>query len=81
MELLDWTGRQISEGKRGQIPAHLNPILTRNGLDAPGWCDLVTKFGKVFKRAAGTAEHLAEEASRRGVCWIQAPGNTLAAAG
>jgi len=42
---------------------------------------LVTKFGKVFKRAAGTAEHLAEEASRRGVGWIQAPGNPLAAAG
>jgi len=36
MELLDWTGRQISEGKRGQILAHLNPILTRIGLDAPG---------------------------------------------
>ena len=77
LELLDWTGRQISEGKRGVIPAHLNPILTRIGLDAPGWCDLVAKFGKVFKRAAGTAESLAEEARRRGVGWLQAPGNPL----
>ena len=81
LELLDWTGRQIREGKRGAIPAHLNPNLTRIGLDAPGWCDLVAKFGKVFKRAAGTAESLAEEARRRGVGWIQAPGNPLSTSG
>ncbi len=42
-------------------------------MDAPCWCDLVTKFGKVFMRPAGTAEYRAEEASRRGVGWIQAP--------
>jgi hypothetical protein len=35
------------------------------------------KFGKVFKRAAGSAEHLADEASRRGNAWLQAPGNPL----
>jgi hypothetical protein len=78
LELLDWTGRQIRKGKCGSIPRHLAPILTRIGLDSHSWCDLVKRFGKVFKRAAGTAEHLADEAGRRGIGWMQAPGNPLA---
>jgi REP element-mobilizing transposase RayT len=77
LELLDWTGRQLREGKRGAIPSHLAPILSRIGLDSHAWCDLVRQFGRVFKRAAGTAEHMAEEASRRGVGWLHAPGNPL----
>jgi hypothetical protein len=75
LELLDWTGRQVRGDKRGKIPKHLSPILTRIGLDAPDWCDLVKKFGRTFKRVAGTGEHLSEEARRRGQRWLQAPGN------
>jgi hypothetical protein len=66
LEMLDWTGRQLRSGKRGAIPSELAPILERLGLDADGWCDLVQKFGKLFKRAAVTAESLATEATRRG---------------
>jgi REP element-mobilizing transposase RayT len=77
LELLDWTGRALRAGKSGSIPQHLAPILSRIGLDSHGWCDLVSKFGKVFKRAAGTADHLADEAERRGIGWMQAPGNPL----
>ena len=74
LELLDWTGRQLRSGKRGTIPSHLAPILERLGLDAVGWCDLVKKFGKLFKRAAGNATSLASEAARRGQNYLQAPG-------
>ena len=59
------------------IPSQLAPILSRIGLDAHGGCDVVKKFGRVFKWAAGTAEHLAEEAQRRGVGWLCSPGNPL----
>lgn len=79
LELLDWTGRQLRSGKRGAIPSELAPILERLGLDADGWCDLVQKFGKLFKRAAGTAERLATEAARRGQGYLQAPGASLLA--
>ena len=79
LQLLDWTGRELRDGKRGSIPSHLAPILTRIGIDGHGWCELVQKFGKVFKRAAGTADHLADEAARRGIGWMHAPGNPLAA--
>jgi hypothetical protein len=81
LELLDWTGRQVREGKRGRIPKHLAPILARIGLDAPDWCELVQKFGRTFKRVAGTPEHLAEEARRRGLHWLQAPGSPFRVAG
>lgn len=77
LELLDWTGREIRKDKAGSIPSHLLPILQRIGLDCHLWCDLVKRFGKVFKRAAGTADALKSEAERRGVGWLQAPGNPL----
>ena len=75
--VLDWTGREIRVDKRGAIPAELDPILNRLGLDADRWCNVVSRFGKLFKRAAGTAEHLAEEARRRGLQWMQGPGSRL----
>lgn len=77
LELLDWTGRQLRSGKQRTIPSELAPILERLGLDPVGWCDLVQKFGKLFKRAAGNADSLASEAARRGQRYLQAPGVTL----
>lgn len=77
LELLDWTGRQLRSGKRGSIPEELAPILTRLGLCGDHWCDLVQRFGKLFKRAAGTAVSLAQEAQRRGQRYLHAPGLTL----
>ncbi len=80
LELLDWTGRQIHAQKRGRIPAKLAPILNRIGINSSEWCDLVVKFGKLFKRAAGSVEQLSSEASRRGQRYLQAPGAGLLSA-
>jgi len=77
LELLDWTGRQLHRNSIGKVPDHLAPILTRIGLDSLGWCDLVKKFGKIFKRAAGTPENLAGEAIRRNQSWLCARENPL----
>lgn len=78
LELLDWTGRQIHVDKAGVIPEHLAPILSRIGLDSQAWCDVVKKFGRMFKRAAGTPESLAKEACKRGQRWLCAPKNAMA---
>ncbi len=75
LELLDWTGRQIRTDKRGSIPNHLKPILSRIGIDTAAWCDAVSNFGRRFKRAAGTIEHLQQEAARRGQSWLQSAGS------
>jgi len=81
LQLLDWTGRSIRADKRGSIPAHLAPILSRIGLETDRWIEVVTRFGKLFKRAAGSAESLAAEAERRGVRWLQGPGGRLLSPG
>ncbi len=77
LQLLDWTGRQLRVDKRGAIPADLAPILQRLGLDAANWCDLVLRFGRLFKRVAGGPPAVAAEAKRRGQNWMQAPGAAL----
>ena len=81
LQLLDWTGRMVATKNAGAIPKVLAPILHRLGLDSHGWHKLVRDYRKIYKRAAGTAEHLAIEAKRRQLCWMQARGNPLRAAG
>ena len=74
---LDWTGRQVAEGKSGSIPANLAPILVRLGIDANDWFVLSTQFGRLFYRVAGSRPTLASEASRHRRRWYQAPGGDL----
>ena len=53
LELLDWTGRQLRSGKRGSIPATLSPILSRLGIETKRWCELVSRFSRLFRRGSG----------------------------
>ncbi|MEZ6118060.1 MAG: hypothetical protein R3C28_16020 [Pirellulaceae bacterium] len=55
------------------------PILERIGLDTSCWCELVQKFGKLFKRAAGSKsiKSLADEAARRSIGYMHAPGSNM----
>ena len=77
LALLDWTGRSLHKRKRGAIPSELAPILVRLGIETQGWCDLVRQFGRLFKRAAGTPNSLAQETARRDQRWMHAPGGAL----
>jgi REP element-mobilizing transposase RayT len=70
LQLLDWSGRQVSRGKRGAIPAGLPPILARLGVSEDGWLKLVKDFGRLFRRAAGSPASLAREATRRERRWL-----------
>lgn len=45
LELLDWVGRTIRNGKRGAIPVGLAPILSRLGFTANGLLNQMWKFG------------------------------------
>lgn len=80
LDLLDWTGRQLRTGSRGSIPKDLAPILSRIGLDSASWCDVVKKFGKLFKRAAGSPQAMTDEAARRKLSHMHAPGTAYFAA-
>ena len=53
LTLLDWTGRQLANGKRGRIPNTVAPILARLNVDQKAWCELVGTFGRRFFHVAG----------------------------
>ena len=67
LNLLDWTGRQLRADKRGAIPAELAPILERLHIGgAVGWLQLMGRFSRLFRRAAGRPQSLARERDQRG---------------
>ena len=51
LQLLDWTGRQYRQDKRGVIPSGLAPILDRLSLDSDRWLKLLRDFRRQFRRA------------------------------
>ncbi len=57
----------------------LAPILEQTGLSGELWCDLVNRFGKIFKRVAGKPESLAREAIVRGQSGYRTGGSPLPA--
>ena len=64
LQLLDWTGRQLAQGKKGRIPDSIGPILQRLQLDQNGWCDLVAHFGQRFFVVAGAPTTIDATTSR-----------------
>jgi len=71
LALVDWTGRQLRPGKRGQIHAEAPPILTRLGVNEREWVDATRQFNKRFRYAAGAIEKLQQWCDAVGRCWLQ----------
>ncbi len=67
LNLLDWTGRQLRADKRGAIPQDLAPILERLHIGGEeGWLQLMGRFSRLFRRAAGRPQSLQREREQRG---------------
>jgi hypothetical protein len=71
LELLDWTGRQLRQDKRGAIPSHLAPILERLHVSDEGWLQLMGRFSRLFRRAAGRPQSMQREREQRGCRLMQ----------
>ncbi len=71
LRLLDWTGRQMVEGKKGAIPNDLEPILERLEIKHEQWLRSSQYFGSLFFRVAGKATSLAEAAVVFGQKWFR----------
>jgi len=69
LKILDFSGRQYSKGKRGNIPASLPPILARLGLTPDAWFACVDQFEEVFGVAAGRADQVKQFNEGRGRKW------------
>jgi len=55
LELVDWTGRQLRDDKRGHINDALPVILNRLDLDQHNWMYLSTQFESRFRSIVSTA--------------------------
>ena len=58
LELVDWTGRQLREDKKGRIPDSVPPILDRLAIDPRHWLYMSRSFESRFKGLVGTAFNL-----------------------
>ncbi len=70
LELVDVTGRMISEGKRGAIPSHLAPVLARLELRKETWVGSVEGYASIFQRIAGRRDRMVEMAKEAGRKWF-----------
>ena len=60
LELVDWTGRQIRDDKRGHIHHTLPSILSRLGIEDDHWLSLTKGFETCFKDLVGDPESLSQ---------------------
>jgi len=71
LELVDWTGRAMREGKRGHIPNQLPNILTRLNIDPQAWRQAMQPHGNLFGRAMGQLDMLRLHAKTLGQAWVR----------
>ncbi len=71
LELVDWTGRQLREDKRGAIAEHLPEILPRLQLDQKHWLYLTQHFESPFRQLIGQAHHVRQACEALGQHWAQ----------
>ena len=70
LELVDWSGRILREGKKGAIPDHLPGILQRLDMDAKQFIYLTRNFEHPFKNLVGAAHHVRKACESIGLNWV-----------
>ena len=70
LELLEWTGRCVVDGKRGSLPESALPVMDRLEIDKENWVDTVEQYGSLYHRVAGKVENLKRKAAEMGLKWI-----------
>jgi REP element-mobilizing transposase RayT len=72
LQLVDWAGRAVREGKRGAIPSDTPPILSRLGLDSEGYINhLRGHKERSHPMVLGHVEKIKDAAQRLGQCFIK----------
>ena len=78
LELVDWSGRAVIEGKRGSIPENLPPILERLKIDPAAYIKFINRSEKTrFGNFIGPVEAMRDLAERFGKSFLK--GQTAAA--
>jgi hypothetical protein len=74
MELVDWTGKAIIDGKRGIIPDQLSPIISRLQVNPDYWVGTVKNFNRFFPRMAGHIDRLKMICQKLNLAWVHGMG-------
>jgi REP element-mobilizing transposase RayT len=75
LELVDWAGRAVREGKRGAIPSTVPPILARLGLSAERYLEHQSGHGQIETPVViGKAERIRRMTLEAGRCFIKGLG-------
>jgi REP element-mobilizing transposase RayT len=69
LNLVDWTGRALREGKKGAIPSDLAPILERIGLNPDAWVTSVRHYNKHYFSVLGAIDRIKEYAQAQNKSW------------
>jgi REP element-mobilizing transposase RayT len=80
LELVDWSGRLVREGKRGSIALATPSVLTRLGLREREWQTQMLGIESRYWRAVGTMESLMAKAKALGQRWLKGMGQAVRAA-
>ena len=74
LELVDWTGRQIREDKRGHISSALPSILNRLGIDHATWMSVCTQLEKGnMVGCEATIKHAMPKLNRKRISGFRLP--------
>ena len=74
LELVDWTGRQLRDGRRGSIPRDAPAVLQILGPTNRRWVVRVSAIGSGYWHVVGEAHDLIAIAQRIGQLWIKGLG-------
>ena len=80
LELVDWSGRRVREGKPGKIAADAPSILIQLGLQERQWHAQMLGIESHYGRAVGTVESLMTKARTLGQRWLKGTGAARRAA-
>jgi hypothetical protein len=71
VELLRWTARQRLSEFVEKVPEELSQLLSRLGIEASMWRDLVWNFKRYFGKSscAGSPRSMSDDAQRHGKRW------------
>jgi len=71
LQLVDWTGRQWREDKRGAISAAVPALLVRLNVSETSWIDTVRSFRDSFHDYVGPADALQRRSESLGRRWLK----------
>ena len=71
LELVEWTGRQLRDGKRGTMSVNTPSLLRRLRIAPAAWMNMSRHFEAQFKTCIGNATQVARVCERRGQRWVQ----------